>query len=131
MNIDFEAKICRAFFYKRCCERLFYELTSKKKRGEFLCKMSHTSKLYVGDCICLELKMPPSIGDIIDFLKDDMCYFITTFEKYDGRFYELSSVLPDVWANGMPYMLVNQECNRAYLETEYNFSEHISYFLKV
>ena len=75
--------------------------------------------------------MPPSIGDIIDFLKDDMCYFITTFEKYDGRFYELSSVLPDVWANGMPYMLVNQECNRAYLETEYNFSEHISYFLKV
>lgn len=131
MNADFELKICKAFFNKRCCERLAYELSSKKKRGEFFCKMSHTSKLYVGNCIFLENNMPSDIGDIIDFLKDDKCYFITTFDKYDGKLCELSNALSDIWANGMPYMLVNQRCDRAYLETEYNFSEHISYFLKV
>ncbi len=130
MNADFEGKICKMFFNKKCCERLTYELLSKKKRGEFFRKMSHSSKLYVGNCIFLEQYMPCGIDKIIEFLEDDVCYFITTFEKYDGEYCELQTVLSDIWSNGMPYMIVNRKCDRAYLETEYNFSEHISYFLK-
>ena len=131
MNSDFEVKICKTFFKKKCCERLAYELLSKKKRGEFFRKMSHSSKLYVGNCIFLEHDMPCDINKIIAFLGDDICYFITTFEEYDGEYGELQTVLSDIWSNGMPYMIVNRKCNRAYLETEYNFSEHISYFLKI
>lgn len=131
MDIDFETRICKRFFNKRSYERLLYELTSKKKRGDFLCKMSHTSKLYIGNCILSEFIMPPKIDDIITFLNDKKCYIISAYDKYDGKICEITDVLSDIWANGMPYMVVNLHCDRAYLETEYNFSEHVSYFLKV
>lgn len=129
MNKPFELKICSTFFSKRSCERLYYELTSKK-RPEFFRKMSHTADWYLGDCVFKECKMPVEIESILNFLNDDKCYFITLYKEFDGGCFNTSDVLNNIWANGMPYMAVDRECRYAYLETEYNFSEHTSFLLR-
>lgn len=129
MNKSFELKICNTFFCRRSKERLYYELTSKK-RSEFFHKMSHTAEWYLVDCVLKQYKMPLDIDSILSFLNDDQCYFITSYKNFDGDYFNTSDVLDHIWSNGMPYMVINRECKRAYLETEYDFSEHTSFLLK-
>lgn len=129
MNKSFESKICNTFFSRRSNERLYYELTSKK-RSEFFHKMSHTAEWYLGDCVLKQYKMPLDIDSILSFLNDEQCYFITSYKNFDGDYFNTSDVLDHIWSNGEPYMVINRECKRAYLEIEYDFSEHTSFLLK-
>lgn len=128
MDKTFEQTICSRFFNKRCSDRLYYELSSKK-RNEFFNKMSHTAERYIGNCISGSFHMPPEKEQIIKHMEDDECYFITKFSEYDGKICNLADTLSIIWCNGMPYMIVNKKCDKAYLETEYDFSEHKSLFL--
>lgn len=75
--------------------------------------------------------MPLDIESVLNYLNDDRCYFITSFKEFDGDYFNTSDVLDRIWSNGMPYMIIDRECRRAYLETEYNFSEHTAFLLKV
>ena len=131
MDKEFEKKICDAFFDKRCSERLFYELSSQKKRRDFLDKMCHTADRYIGDCVYKKFGKLPSREEIAAFLDDESCYFITPYEKNDGGNYDTSRTLEEIWSDGSAYMIVSRDCTRAYLETEYSFSGHTAYFLKI
>ena len=128
MDKTFEQMICNRFFSKRYNDRLYYELSSKK-RNEFFNKMSHTADIYLGNCVSDSFRMPPDKEEIVKYLEDDKCYFITKFNEFDGQICNLSDTLEVLWCNGMPYMIVNKKCDKAYLETEYDFSEHKSFFL--
>ncbi len=79
MDKPFELKICSAFFCRRSRERLYYELTSKK-RDEFFRKMSHIAENYLGDCIAEKYSSLPDIESILLFLNDERCYFISEFK---------------------------------------------------
>lgn len=129
MNKDFEARICRSFFKKQSRDRIYYELSTLKKRQEFFVRMSHTAENYLSDCIYRRFNMPPPLDKIAEFLSPGKCYFITK-DSLDGQLIEPEIALPVIYRCGVPYMAVNADCTCAYLETEYNFSEHKAYFLK-
>ena len=130
MDKEFESKICSAFFDKRSRDRLFYELSSAKKRKDFLSRMCHDSALYIGNCVHERFDSVPPVDDIAAFLNDDICYFITSYEDTDGRFCDTADTIRKIWSDGWAYMAVNRDCSRAYLETEYDISSHTAYFLK-
>ena len=129
MDKNLEQTICKNFFKKRYSDRLYYELSSKKKRSEFFNKMSHNAEVYLGNCIFASFDMPPKKEQIIKYLEGDICYFITMNSEYDGQICNLVNTLDIVWCNGMPYIIVNEKCSKAYLETEYDFTEHKAFFL--
>ncbi len=128
MDTEFEKRICGAFFESRCAQRLAYELSSAKKRGRFFGKLAHTSQNYLKDCIFDCFSMPAVSEDIIEFMGKGECYFLS---EYDAGFYDISQRLAEVWSNGSVYMIVNKECSKAYLETEYDFSVHEAFMLKI
>lgn len=129
MDKEMERNICMSFFGKRSRDRLYYELSSPKKRQEFLHRMSHTAEDHLSDCIAGRFTMPPPPEDIAAFLAPGRCYFITS-DSHDGQLLDPETALADLYRCGVPYMAVSADCTRGYLETEYNFSEHTAYFLK-
>ena len=130
MDSLFEERICRTFFDKRCSDRLCYELSSRKKRRGFLDRMCHNSKDHLADCVYKSVERPFDKADITDFLGKGECYCISLQPEADGIYADASGLLDRLWSNGMPYLIVNAACTAAYLETEYDFSEHRSYLLR-
>lgn len=130
MDKAFEENLCRNFFDKRVRDRLAYELGSAKKRGEFLNKLSHTVDDYIRQtAVHTRFEAPPELPQIKAFLKSPDCYVISLSET-DGSFSELSAVLDVLYQNGMAYMLISSDGERAYIETENEFVRHRAYFLK-
>ena len=129
MDKEFELRVCKGFFDKNKWERIYYELSSDKKRENFFRKMSHTAEEYLGCVISDSFKMPPDIDRIEGFLKCRECYFIVQ-ENGDGKFLNTREALSELYRLGTPYMAVTPDCTLAYLETEYDFSDHKAYFLK-
>lgn len=126
---DFESGICRSFFNDRSCDRIIYELSSKKRRN-FFKKISHTAEQYIRhECIVGKFRTPPDVTAICDFLKDSSCYIISAEEGFSGGFYDLSQALKVIHSCGSPYIIADVSRTRAYLETEYDFSEHTAFFL--
>lgn len=131
MDNGFEKKICYSFFAPKSSERLFHELSSKKKRPRFLDKMCHTAQWYLADCIFKKSDKLPSKEEITGFLNDDSCYFISTYPNTDGGYFDTSDTLDKLWSNGSAYIAVSRDLQRAYLETEYDISCHTAFFLKI
>ncbi len=129
MDKEFERQMCKSFFDKNKLERLYYELSSDKKRKNFFRKMSHTAEEYLGCVISESFKMPPDIDRIEGFLKGRECYFIVQGDC-DGKFLNTRGALSELYRLGTPYMAVTPDCALAYLETEYDFSDHKAYFLR-
>ncbi|MGN1101366.1 MAG: hypothetical protein ACI4RG_04180 [Huintestinicola sp.] len=130
MDNAFEETLCLTFFDKRVRDRLAYELGSSKKRGEVLKKLSHTAEDYIRQtAVHTRFETPPELPQIKTFLKNPDCYVISLNEN-DGSFSELSAVLDVLYQNGMAYMLISPDGERAYLETENEFVRHRAYFLK-
>ncbi|MBP1546906.1 MAG: hypothetical protein J6A37_09925 [Oscillospiraceae bacterium] len=131
MEKEFELNICRAFFDKRCRERLYYELSAAKKRRCFFDRISHTADDYLSDCVTKRFSKPPCTDDISSFLRSKECYVIALNSVYDGKFADILQALEELWCCGEPFMTVNKDCTAAYLETEYDFSVHTAFFLEV
>lgn len=130
MDKEFEERLCREFFDKRVRDRLAYELGSAKKRGELLRKLSHTAEDYIRQSsVISRFEAPPERESISDFLKSTNCYIISQSEN-DGSHMPLSSALDELFKNGMAYMVISESGERAYLETENEFTRHRAYFLK-
>ncbi|MBP0958483.1 MAG: hypothetical protein J5997_14100 [Oscillospiraceae bacterium] len=130
MDKAFEETLCRNFFDKRVRDRLAYELGTTKKRGEVLKKLSHTAEDYIRQtALQTRFEAPPEQPQIKAFLKSPDCYVIS-FSEISGSFSELPSALDVLYQNGMAYMLISTDLERAYLETENEFVRHRAYFLK-
>lgn len=130
MDKAFEETLCRNFFDKRVRDRLAYELGTTKKRGEVLKKLSHTAEDYIRQtALQTRFEAPPEQPQIKAFLKSPDCYVISLSE-ISGSFSELPSALDVLYQNGMAYMLISHDGERAYLETENEFVRHRAYFLK-
>lgn len=131
MDLLFENKVIKNFFASQSSERLIYE--SKKKRDKLFDKLSHTCEDYLKKNIILKKsKMPDDIIEIIKFLsenKNDNCYVMAMKSTLDGEYVNLKVALNTLYRNGLPYMLVSSSGNKMYLETEYDFDVHYSYFL--
>lgn len=129
MDKAFEETLCRNFFDKRVRDRLAYELGTTKKRGEVLKKLSHTAEDYIRQtAVQTRFEAPPELSQIRAFLKSPDCYVISLSET-DGSFSNLSAALDLLYQNGMAYMLISPDGERAYLETENEFVRHRAYFL--
>ncbi len=93
--------------------------------------MCHDSEKYLGKCIYKTSDRPFDVKEIERFFGREKCYCLSLRKEIDGLYSDLSKILDLLWSNGMPYLIVNAECTMAYLETEYNFNEHKSFFLKL
>lgn len=130
MDMQFEKKICLNFFKKCCQERLIYELGNIKKRRNFYDKIAHTSDLYLkNECIIQCNFMPVCIKEIKSFFNKEECYFMCLNAEFDGTWCLIDYVIEKIWSNGTPYIIVNKDCTKAYLEEEYDFSVHKSFLL--
>lgn len=128
MNSDFEIKIIKKFFSSRSAERLIYE--AAKKRERFFDKLSHTCEEYLQqEVIADKSNMPHNEADILKFLSDKKCYIMAMNSELDGEYARVTAALNSLYRNGSPYLIISADGKKAYLETEYNFSEHCSYFL--
>lgn len=128
MDSNFESKIITAFFSSRSSERLIYE--AAKKRSRIFDKLAHTCEEYLkSNAIYEKSKLPHNESEIIKFLSDKTCYVISQSSETDGKYMNTEKALKALYKNGAPYMLISSNCKKAYLETEYNFSEHYSYLL--
>lgn len=130
MDASFESKMINKFFSSCSAERLIHEAV--KKRDRIFDKLSHTCEKYLKqDVISDKSKMPQDKSKITKFLSDKKCYVMALNSDLDGEYADITDALNALYRNGSPYVLVSADCNRVYLETEYNFSEHYSYFLAV
>lgn len=130
MDKNFEKEICERYFCKDNRERIFYELTSKKKRSIAIDRFSHQSSIYLNPkSILHSSNMLFSIDRVKDFLECKKCYCICSNSDFDGRIVDINDVLNSIYSVG-PYFIFNTNMNKGFLETEYNFSEHYSYLLQ-
>lgn len=115
------------FFQKRVSERIFYELSSKK-RAQVFNKLAHTTEDYI-DCRLIIKKSPRPL-DPKELAKQlgKTVYVIAGHSELDGKFVDTGAVIDELWSCGAPYMLYGN--GLLYLETEYDFSEHAAYLLK-
>lgn len=124
---EIETEIAQ-FFQKRVKERIIYELSSKK-RAEVFNKLAHTAEDYI-DCRLIVEKSPhPLEPTELKKHLDKTVYVMAYNSDLDGKFTELDAALNELWSCGIPYMLYANDF--LYLETEYDFSIHTSYLLKM
>ena len=129
MNFETEREICGRYFAGAKSDRLFFELTSKKKRIKAISRFSHDSLLYLNpEKIFKSNKMLFSKREILEFLAADNVYCICFNQAFDGKLADINRALEEMYSIG-PYFLFNIDDKKGFLETEYNFSEHYSYML--
>jgi len=132
MDAEFENRIIKSFFAGDFSDRLQYELSSPKKRVKFFSRIAHECEKYIKHqyIVCRD-NMLLSKETIAKFISTKDCYVIAYNDDYDGQVADFKDALDRLWSNGSPYILANTSCDCIYIETEYNFSEHSSYILKL
>ncbi len=127
MDIDTEKEIAR-FFQKRYRERLIYELTSGRRK-DFFGKIAHTAEKYIDIRLIVEKSDRPISREIIAERLGGSCYVVADCSPLDGEAVSVDSALSELWSCGVPYLLYGN--GYLYLETEYDFSVHTAYILKL
>lgn len=125
MNTEVEKEIA-LFFQKRVRERIIY-LLSSKKRGEIFVKLAHTAEEYIDRKLMIEKSSRPLEPEKLVKQLGETVYVIADCSELDGCFTDTGAVLDELWSRGVPYMLYGN--GLLYVETEYDFSIHISYLL--
>lgn len=116
------------FFQKRYRERLLYELTSKK-RDEFFKKIAHTAEKYIDLRLIAEKSDRPLPAEkLARFFRGD-CFVIAYHSALDGTVTDFETAISELWSCGVPYLIYAGD--HLYLETEYDFSVHAAYLLKL
>ena len=131
MTIEIEKEFCDLFLNRRYSERIFYELTSKKKRRDGLSRFAHNSRDILNlSRICRECGGMLYSEETKDFLGNGKCYCICIDKDLDGTFTDIDIAVEKLYGYG-PYILYNAEKRKAFIETEYDFSEHWVYFVDI
>ena len=129
MIAEIEKEFCDLFLNDRYSERVFYELTSKKKRRDALSRFAHNSRDILNPSrVSRECGGMTDSEEIKDFLLHGKCYCICFDREQDGIFIEADTAVEKLYGYG-PYILYNADKKRAFIETEYDFSEHWVYFM--
>lgn len=127
MNLQIETEIAR-FFQKLYRERLLYELSSKR-RCDFFGKIAHTAGNYIDTRLIVEKSNRPLPVNVITERLGGVCYVIAEHSSLNGKEVSADSALDELWSCGVPYLLYGN--GYLYLETEYDFSAHTAYLLKM
>ncbi len=129
-----EKRVSELFFRKTVRERIYYELTSKKKRETFFKKIAHSADNYIDkECIFIQNDELTAKNKVMNFLTNnscDSCYCISYDERFDGKILNIAETLDSLFGNGMPFMLITILLDKSYLETEFDFKSHKNYFLQ-
>ncbi|MBQ8780918.1 MAG: hypothetical protein IJZ72_04535 [Oscillospiraceae bacterium] len=129
MTAEIEKEFCDLFLNARYSERVFFELTSKKKRRNGLSRFAHNCKdILNSDRIRRECGGMLSSEETKEFLGYGKCYCICIDKDFDGEFADINNAVEALYGYG-PYILYNAEKKKAFIETEYDFSEHWVYFV--
>ena len=131
MIVEVEKEFCDLFLNNRYSERVFYELTSKKKRRDALSRFAHNSRDILNpsrvsrECGCMLYS-----EETKEFLGCEECYCICVNKELDGTFADIDIAVETLYGYG-PYILYNAEKKKVFIETEYDFSEHWVYFMNI
>lgn len=127
MNIEIETEIAR-FFQKRYRERFLFELSSKR-RGDFFEKIAHNAESYIDTRLIIEKDDRLIEREFIAKKLGGDCYVIAQLSSLDGQTVLVDKALDELWSCGVPYLLYGN--GYLYVETEYDFSVHTAYLLKL
>lgn len=105
-----------------------YELTSKK-RSDFFGKIAHTAEKYIDTRLIVDKDERLIPHELIAERLGGECYVIAVHSLLDGETMPVDTALSGLWGCGVPYLLYGN--GYLYLETEYDFSAHTSYLLKL
>lgn len=127
MNAEIEKEIAQ-FFQKRVRERIVY-LLSSKKRGELFDKLAHSAENYIDCSLIVEKSGFPIEPKIIRKYLGERVYIMERHSALDGEFADIGTALDELWSCGVPYLLYGN--GYLYIETEYDFSVHTAYILRM
>ena len=131
MTVEIEKEFCDLFLNDRYSERIFFELTSKKKRRNALSRFAHNCKdVLNSDRIRNVCGGMLNSEETKEFLGYGECYCICLNKELDGRFIDIDTAVETLYGYG-PYILYNADKKKAFIETEYDFSEHWVYFVSL
>ncbi len=132
MNTETEEKIVNAFFNKRSCDRLMYELKSKAKRRHFFDRLAHTCEDYIDIRTIVQKSDRLIAADVIKkALGKTVCYVMACNSALDGTFVSIDNAITELWGCGSPFLLYSAVYDVLHLEAEYDFDVHPSYILKL
>ena len=131
MDKQMEEVLINNFFEKRKRERAKYELTSKKKRHEFIWKFSDNN-IFRNDCL-IRIRQPISTYEtVLAILKKegapDGCYVLSIDEAIDGKELLLCDALKQVVGRG-PALISCIPGKLGYLESEQSAGAPYRYLL--
>lgn len=131
MDKQMEEILINNFFEKKKQERAKYELTSKKKRHEFIWKFSDNN-IFRSDCLIRIEQSIATYETVLTILKKegapDGCYVLSVDEEIDGKELLLCDALKQVVGWG-PALISCIPGELAYLESEQGVGAAYRYLL--
>ena len=133
MSEEISRFVSDRFFNKRVSDRIYYELTSDKKRKNILNKLAHRYDDYIEPkCVVNRITGDFPVSEIMSELHchgESRCVVISS-EIFCDNFSAIEKILEEFAFYSMPYLLVIPGNGFAFFQPEYDFNNHIYLVLR-
>lgn len=111
------------FIHKTNRDRTLFELNSRGKRDGFLTKLNHRSLDYIEErkLTLIPQKEPNEYFFIKENLKvkeKDLCLIISNYKEIDNKVMPFKDAFDEVYGHGLASLLIFENAEKIYLQTE-------------
>lgn len=107
MNIEIEKKFVKDYIEKNRRERIYYELSSKKKRKQAIGRFCHNALACIDEGKIKYYGTNIEMGmDEVNLNKDEIGYLISWDDTIDGKQYKSNEAIEKMLSDGMAAIVV-------------------------
>lgn len=135
MDKEIEEIVVKSFFNKRIQQRVLFELSSSKKRGDAIGRLNHKYLDTLRNEFMIEIPKPNSDPDEIEKLMKEQgagkkCYVMSSDSEMDGKEFSLTTAIEELIWYGMPSIISCIHGKLAYFQAEQSFGPPPRFILK-
>ncbi|MFJ7730239.1 hypothetical protein ACIQXV_29710 [Neobacillus sp. NPDC097160] len=135
MNKEIEEIIVKSFFNKGIQQRMLFELSSSKKRGDAIGRLNHNYLDTLRNEFMFEIPKPNSDPEEIEKLIKEQgagknCYVMSWHSGVDGKELPLKTAIEELIWYGMPSIISCIHGKLAYFQAEQDFGSPPRFMLK-
>jgi hypothetical protein len=135
MDKEIEEIIVKSFFNKRIQQRVLFELSSSKKRGDAIGRLNHNYLDTLRNEFMIEIPKPNSDPDEIEKLMKEQgagknCYVMSSDSEMDGKELPLTTAIEELIWYGMPSIISCIHGKLAYFQAEQSYGPPPRFILK-
>ena len=110
------------FIQKNKHERVYFEMTSSKKRKLFVNRLNHSwdnifEMKYLKQ-IDKKNDSPETVKKLLNIKENDLCYVISNNTEYDDKFFTFEEIFINVYWYGFASVIINMTADIIFLKTE-------------